>query len=234
MAKWPAVNQVFSGPISGNAILLLDREAAMLLNRLLTDRSDTPELDGAAREVITEVGNIVLNACLGAFGNLLKVQVTFTVPSLQIESVQKVLRSITVGGERAGIRLDHSYPFSHAGQQRQRLPGHHSGRNLTGNVAVGIKEMGRAGTPVSNTQVAERLAEFRLPKGWTPAFLDQQFAPYGVVTLDESFRVQSWNHWMELHSGMPFADVAGKSLFALFPDLKERKLVSRFERALRG
>src|SRR5690349_23511130 len=40
-----SVNQVFSGPISGNAILLLDREAAMLLNRLLTDRSEIPELD---------------------------------------------------------------------------------------------------------------------------------------------------------------------------------------------
>jgi chemotaxis protein CheC len=94
-----SVNQVFSGPINGNAILLLDREAAMLLNRLLTDRSDTRDLDGAAREVITEVGNIVLNACLGAFGNLLKVQVTFTVPYLQVESVQKVLNSITVDGD---------------------------------------------------------------------------------------------------------------------------------------
>ena len=91
-----SVNQVFSGPISGNAILLLDREAALLLNQVLTDRTDTIGFDGAAREVITEVGNIVLNACLGAFGNLLKVQVTFTVPSLQIESVQTVLRSITV------------------------------------------------------------------------------------------------------------------------------------------
>jgi chemotaxis protein CheC len=93
-----SVNQVFSGAIAGNAILLLDREAALLLNRLLTDRPDNAELDGAAREVITEVGNIVLNACLGAFGNLLKVQVSFTVPSLQIESVQHVLRSITIAG----------------------------------------------------------------------------------------------------------------------------------------
>jgi chemotaxis protein CheC len=91
-----SVNQVFSGPITGNAILLLDRAAALLLNRLLTDRPDMTGFDGAAREVITEVGNIVLNACLGAFGNLLKVQVTFTVPALQIESVQKVLRSITI------------------------------------------------------------------------------------------------------------------------------------------
>ncbi len=100
-----SVNQVFDGPIAGNAILLLDCEAAMLLNRLLTDRSDSPELDGAAREVITEVGNIVLNACLGAFGNLLKVQVTFTVPSLQIENVHKVLQSITVGGDELEYAL---------------------------------------------------------------------------------------------------------------------------------
>lgn len=94
-----SVNQIFSGPIKGNAILLLDQEAAMLLNRLLTDRANTPELDGAAREVITEVGNIVLNACLGAFGNLLKVQVTFTVPQLQIETFPRVLKSIKVSGD---------------------------------------------------------------------------------------------------------------------------------------
>ena len=62
----------------------------------------------------------------------------------------------------------------------------------------------------------------------------QQFAPYGVVTLDESFHIQSWNHWMELHSGLRLADVAGKNLLTLFPDLQERKLVSHFERALRG
>jgi chemotaxis protein CheC len=100
-----SVNQVFSGPISGNAILLLDREAALLLNSLLTDRDEAVELDGAAREVITEVGNIVLNACLGAFGNLLKVQVTFTVPYLQVENVQKVLSSITVAGDELEYAL---------------------------------------------------------------------------------------------------------------------------------
>jgi len=100
-----SVNQIFSGPIRGNAILLLDHEAALLLTRLLTDRSDAPDLDGAAREVITEVGNIVLNACLGAFGNLLKVQVSFTVPYLQVETVEKVLRSITVAGDELEYAL---------------------------------------------------------------------------------------------------------------------------------
>src|SRR6185436_20424369 len=62
----------------------------------------------------------------------------------------------------------------------------------------------------------------------------QELAPYGVATFNESFQVQSWNHWMHLHSGMPFQAVAGKSLFTLFPDLLERKMASHFERALQG
>ncbi|HEY1787734.1 MAG TPA: chemotaxis protein CheC [Verrucomicrobiae bacterium] len=100
-----SVNQVFSGPITGNAILILDGEAALFLNRLLTDRPAVGGFDGAAREVITEVGNIVLNACLGAFGNLLKVQVSFTVPALQIESVQNVLHSLTIDSRRLEYAL---------------------------------------------------------------------------------------------------------------------------------
>jgi len=89
------VNQVFAGPIAGNAILLLDTAAALLLNRLLTDRPKAQEMDGAAREVITEVGNIVLNACLGVFANLLQVQLSFTVPLFRVESIHEILDAIT-------------------------------------------------------------------------------------------------------------------------------------------
>ena len=39
---------------------------------------------------------------------------------------------------------------------------------------------------------------------------------------------------MELHSGKPLAQVEGKDLFALYPDVRKRKLVAWFERALQG
>jgi chemotaxis protein CheC len=104
-----SVNQIFSGPVSGNALLLLDQSAATMLNQLLTEGATvaaiTPNLDAAAREVITEVGNIVLNACLGVFGNLLKVQVTFAVPRLHVESVESLLSSITVGDKELRYAL---------------------------------------------------------------------------------------------------------------------------------
>ena len=99
------VNQVFSGPVAGNALLLLDGDAAMMLTKLLTDRTSVEDsLSIDEREVITEVGNILLNACLAVFGNLLKVHVTFSVPHLHVQSVEKVLRSMTIDSEA----LDHA------------------------------------------------------------------------------------------------------------------------------
>jgi len=92
-----SVNQVFSGPVAGNALLLLDQRAALMLHELLTDDADgSRSLDSSVREVITEVGNILLNACLGVFGNLLQVQVSFSVPRMSVDSVEGVLNSITV------------------------------------------------------------------------------------------------------------------------------------------
>ena len=96
------VNQMFSGPISGNAMLVLDAPSALVLTELLTDvRSASGTLDVSAREIITEVGNILLNACLGVFGNLLQVHVSFAVPRLRVESIQHILESVELdAGER--------------------------------------------------------------------------------------------------------------------------------------
>lgn len=41
----------------------------------------------------------------------------------------------------------------------------------------------------------------------------------GVVTLDQELRVQYWNRWMELHSGIRAEKIIGSSLFDFFPNL---------------
>lgn len=90
-----SVDQVFTGPIAGTALLLLDQQAARALSQLMTDqRSDGQDLDSNAREIITEVGNILLNACLGVFGNLLQVPITFAVPHLQVDGVAEVMDTV--------------------------------------------------------------------------------------------------------------------------------------------
>lgn len=89
-----SVRQAFTGPIAGSAMLLLDEKAALTLSRLMVDEaSASRDFDSNAKEIITEVGNILLNACLGVFGNLLHVQVDFQVPRLTVQSVGNVLRA---------------------------------------------------------------------------------------------------------------------------------------------
>ena len=97
------VHQIFSGPVDGDALLVLDQRSAAILKELLTSEPSLPlEIDRSAREVVTEIGNIVLNACLGTFGNLLKVQVSFSVPHLTLETLESVVGSIAVN--RQGLR----------------------------------------------------------------------------------------------------------------------------------
>ena len=98
-----SVHQIFSGPVAGDALLILNHTAAGILKQLLTDEAALPlVVDASAREVLTEVGNILLNACLGTFGNLLQVQVSFSVPHLTLDTLNGVLRSLTIG--REGLR----------------------------------------------------------------------------------------------------------------------------------
>jgi len=98
-----SVHQIFSGPVGGDALLILNHSAAGMLKELMTSEPPLPlPIDATAREVLTEVGNILLNACLGTFGNILKVQVSFSVPHLDLDTLHGVMRSLLVNKE--GLR----------------------------------------------------------------------------------------------------------------------------------
>lgn len=110
-----SVHQIFGGSVAGDAFLLFDVEGAGQLVRLLTEAEAPVDRMGAsAKEVLSEVGNILLNACLGVFGDLLQVRFTFAVPRLHLESLGSMLKSLVVEsdeirhamvvGARFGIR----------------------------------------------------------------------------------------------------------------------------------
>ena len=62
----------------------------------------------------------------------------------------------------------------------------------------------------------------------------QQLAPHGVFTTDNELRIQTWNHWLETHSGLPANSVIGGSLLEVFPELVTRKLADPFHHAVEG
>jgi chemotaxis protein CheC len=91
------VHQVFDGPVSGDAILLLNYEGAISLSNLLVEEQlRSSRFDASTGEVLTEVGNMLLSACLGVFGNVLQVRVNFSVPRLHLDSLAHFLTSITI------------------------------------------------------------------------------------------------------------------------------------------
>ena len=91
------VHQIFFGALGGDALLVLNHDGAVKLVELLTGPDgSTKGLNASGKEVLSEVGNILLNACLGVFGNVLQVRLGFTVPRLNIEELGTFLRSIMI------------------------------------------------------------------------------------------------------------------------------------------
>jgi len=95
-----SIHQVFSGPISGDAILFLNFEGAVKLSNLFVEEHlRSQHLDSSKGEILTEIGNMLLGACLGVFGNLLEVRVSFSLPKLHLESLEHFLTSLSIGGD---------------------------------------------------------------------------------------------------------------------------------------
>lgn len=92
------VHQMFGGAVAGDAVLLLEHDKAAELTKLMTDGQAAVggRLDQSAREVLAEIGNIVLGACLSGFGDMLDLPVSFQVPRIHIESLKQILRSLRV------------------------------------------------------------------------------------------------------------------------------------------
>ena len=101
------VHQIFRGPVGGDAVLMLEYEKAAVLANLLTDGEVAPNgtHDQSAREVLNEIGNIVLSSCLSAFGNVLEVGVTFSVPRIHIESLDGMMRSLMVNSDEVNYAM---------------------------------------------------------------------------------------------------------------------------------
>ena len=101
------VHQIFKGSVTGDAVLVLDYESATRLTALMTDGSVAVggRLDQSAREVLAEVGNVILSSCLSSFGDMLHVSVSFSVPRMHVESLEGLLRSLQVDSEELNYAL---------------------------------------------------------------------------------------------------------------------------------
>jgi len=54
----------------------------------------------------------------------------------------------------------------------------------------------------------------------------------GLVILDRDLRVQHWNRWMALHSGITSEEILGSSIFNFFPDLNNPRFLRNCQSVL--
>lgn len=94
------IHQIFGGAVAGDAVLLLEEDKAAALTRLMTagEAGHGGRLDESAREVLAEIGNIVLGACLSGFGDMMQTPVSFSIPRIHVESLTSILRSLLSDG----------------------------------------------------------------------------------------------------------------------------------------
>ncbi|MGK5064256.1 diguanylate cyclase [Janthinobacterium sp. LB3P112] len=55
----------------------------------------------------------------------------------------------------------------------------------------------------------------------------------GAIVLDEQRRIVLWNHWMARHSARQADAVLGQDFFAVFPELRHKRIASAITQALR-
>jgi PAS domain S-box-containing protein len=61
-----------------------------------------------------------------------------------------------------------------------------------------------------------------------------QVATQGIFTTDRDLRVRTWNRWIEQYSGRAAADVIGRPLLEVLPELVSRRVDGHYRAALTG
>jgi chemotaxis protein CheC len=81
--KLVAVQQLFSGPFSGRALLIFPQDQSLELVRSIVGEEHTLEdVIDLEQEALAETGNIILNGCLGTIANLLHRPMRVSLPSV--------------------------------------------------------------------------------------------------------------------------------------------------------
>lgn len=91
------VRESFSGPFSGNALLVFPVNRSLELVRLLLQQpeADLDFLTEMEEEALVEVGNIILNACLGSIAEIVGEEILNNIP----HPVKGALADVVLGSK---------------------------------------------------------------------------------------------------------------------------------------
>lgn len=94
-----AVNMKFGGLFNGNVSLVFPRPSAVtLVNLLYHGEQVSLDMDALKSGALTEVGNILLNSVMGSIVNLMRAQLSFSMPSYLEDRPESIVRAMAEAG----------------------------------------------------------------------------------------------------------------------------------------
>jgi chemotaxis protein CheC len=106
--RFGAVSQQFSGPFEAQAVLLFTESHALEIVRdMMGSQMSIEELAEFEQEAMCELGNIILNACLSAMADMLKISLNSSLPSYKIATTEEIFRDIGNITEQSYILVLH-------------------------------------------------------------------------------------------------------------------------------
>ncbi|HIF52080.1 MAG TPA: hypothetical protein EYQ42_11245 [Thiotrichaceae bacterium] len=116
------VSEEFSGGFSGEAALIFFLDKSMDLVRSMLGNLDYEDhFTDMEEEVLTEIGNILLNSCIAAFSNVLKKELHTELPQFNKGSLENILPSLDDGNDEETYILLAKIGFS---VQQQEISSH--------------------------------------------------------------------------------------------------------------
>lgn len=99
------VTQVFEGPFKTEAILMFPQDRSLEIVRMMLGESySVDELSELEQEAMGEIGNILLNACIGSIANITGSQFDSTLPEVRLGGGDDLLR-VQEKGETDSVLL---------------------------------------------------------------------------------------------------------------------------------
>ncbi|PHS18305.1 MAG: hypothetical protein COA86_09205 [Kangiella sp.] len=93
--NFKAVKEEFDGAFGGDAFLFFSDSHSKELVKILIDKDSLPEdlYEEMEKEVLTEIGNIVLNACLGSLADIFGKELELKIPEFMQGDFETVVSS---------------------------------------------------------------------------------------------------------------------------------------------
>ena len=121
-----AVRLDFSGEIQGTTELVFPADSASRLVALLTgEELGTPDLDSLRAGVLTEVGNILLNAVMGSISNVLERHISYQLPTYIEETPEDLVEAVRSQAEATVLLAQTHFLVrqSHSSLEQEKIEG---------------------------------------------------------------------------------------------------------------